>query len=166
MAESTQLNKRSREENEENDNAKRPKSYSDILSILEEEEYGFESDPFSGSDIFTTIEQELLQTDGFGFGSDPVDDPVATGSGISASSSKEDEEDDKSSVIRHILEASDDELGIPSGDGGLINGSDFPVVEENGTDGGDFPFAISDGLWEFEDEAANYYSLIQSEIFM
>ncbi|XP_059316743.1 uncharacterized protein LOC132067496 [Lycium ferocissimum] len=171
MAESTEAIKRSREEEyqetenqENNDNTKRPKSsYNDILSILEEEEYGFESDPVSGSDIFSTLQQELMPNDGFG--SDPVDesDPATTGSG------KEYEEDDRSSVIRHLLEASDDELGIPSGDG-LINGSDLTVVEgnenENETNGGDFPFAISDGLWEFEDEAANYYSLLQSELFM
>ncbi|KAJ8569924.1 hypothetical protein K7X08_006501 [Anisodus acutangulus] len=164
MAELSQPIKRSREETQEtteNNNTKRPKSYNDILSILEEEEYGFEVDPISGSDIFTTLQQEFMQNDGSG--SDPVSDSVGIGSGIS---SKEDEEDDRSSVIRHLLEASDDELGIPSGDGGLINGSDFPVIEENGIDGGDFPFAISDGLWEFEDEAANYYSLIQSELFM
>ncbi|MCD7470375.1 hypothetical protein HAX54_010175, partial [Datura stramonium] len=42
----------------------------------------------------------------------------------------------------------------------------FPLVEENSIDGGDFPFAISDGLWELEDETANYYSLLQSELFM
>ncbi|OIT19862.1 PREDICTED: uncharacterized protein LOC109220937 [Nicotiana attenuata] len=165
MAESTQPIKRSREEESqetqenfcEDNNTKRHKSsYNDILSILEEEEYGFESDPVSGSDIFTTLQQELLPSDGF------ESDPVSVGSD---SSHKEDEvEDDRSSVIRHLLEASDDELGIPSGDG--TNGGDFTFAEENETNGGDFPFALADGLWEFEDEAANYYSLLQSELFM
>ncbi|MCD7461220.1 hypothetical protein HAX54_045566 [Datura stramonium] len=171
MAESPQPIKRSREESHETEEYfceenKRHKSYNDILSILEEEEYGFESDPVSGSDIFTTLQQELLPNDGFGLGPDPVSETGSGNSQIcsSASSSKEDEEDDRSSVIRHLLEASDDELGIPSGDG--INGSDFPLVEENSIDGGDFPFAISDGLWELEDETANYYSLLQSELFM
>lgn len=160
--------KRSREEEgkqvvEEN---KRHK-YNDIISILEEEEeeaFGLEPDPetkISGSDIFTTLQQELdLLPSDEGFGSDPVEIP--TGSGDSQINSSE--EDDRSSVIRHLLEASDDELGIPSGDG--TNGSDYPQVQENEIDGGDFPFAISDGLWELEDEAANYYSLLQSELFM
>ncbi|XP_009602666.1 uncharacterized protein [Nicotiana tomentosiformis] len=162
MAESTQSIKRSREEESqgnfcEDNNIKRHKSsYNDILSILEEEEYGFESDPVSGSDIFTTLQQELLPSDVF------ESDPVSVGSDIS---SKEDEvEDDRNSVIRHLLEASDDELGIPSGDGS--NGVDLTFAEENETNGGDFPFALADGLWEFEDEAANYYSLLQSELFM
>ncbi|KAF3620745.1 putative LRR receptor-like serine/threonine-protein kinase GSO1-like [Capsicum annuum] len=169
MSESIQPNKRSREQEEFEEN-KRHKSYNDILSILEEdEEYGLESDPISetGSDIFTTLQQELELLPSGGddiLGSDLVENNF-TGS---TPGGTQQQEDDRSSVIRHLLEASDDELGIPSGDG--INGSDFPLVEENEneneTNGGDFPFAISDGLWELEDEAANYYSLLQSELFM
>ncbi|KAH0668825.1 hypothetical protein KY289_023318 [Solanum tuberosum] len=176
MAELIQPIKRFREEEEQiqvTEEYKRHKSsYNDILSILEEEEeYGIESDPeikISGSDIFTTLQQELdlLPSDNNnGFGSDPVEEISSTGSGNSQIRSNSSSiEDDRCSVIRHLLEASDDELGIPSGDG--INGLDFPIVEENEINGGDFPFAISDGLWELEDEAANYYSLLQSELFM
>ncbi|XP_015074790.1 uncharacterized protein LOC107018744 [Solanum pennellii] len=174
MSELIQPIKRFREEEEQlqvqTEEYKRHKSsYNDILSILEEEEeYGIESDPdikISGSDIFTTLQQELdlLPSDNNnGLGSDPVEDTGSGNSQIRCNNNST--EDDRSSVIRHLLEASDDELGIPSGDG--INGSDFPIVEENGINGGDFPFAISDGLWELEDEAANYYSLLQSELFM
>ncbi|CAN4124438.1 unnamed protein product [Withania somnifera] len=164
MAESIQPNKRSREEEEQQSHQmeenKRHKSYNDILSILEDEDYGFESDPVTetGSDIFTTLQQEFELAEG-GFGLGPVEE-TSTGSDDSQTS----KEKDSTSVIRHLLEASDDELGIPSGDG--INGSDYPLIEENGLNGGDFPFGISDGLWELEDEAANYYSLLQSELFM
>lgn len=83
----------------------------------------------------------------------------------------QDDDDEKESVIRHLLEASDDELGIPSrvdgsngnGDGG--GGSD----DVPGGYLGDFEIGLSDGLWEFEDEVANanyYYTLLQSELFM
>ncbi|XP_055806448.1 uncharacterized protein LOC129875036 [Solanum dulcamara] len=173
MAESIQPIKRSREEDESQEieeNKRQKSSYNDILSILEEEEeYGFESDPeikISGSNIFTTLQQELdlLPSCDNGFGSDPVEISIGSGNSQVRSSANSSTEYDSSSVIRHLLEASDDELGIPSGDG--INGSDFPLVEENEINGGDFPFAISDGLWELEDETANYYSLLQSELFM
>ncbi|CAN4081252.1 unnamed protein product [Withania somnifera] len=169
MAESIKPNKRSREDKEEQsqemeENKRHKSSYNDILSILEDEEYVFESDPIleNGSDIFTTLQQELEPLpnngeDGFGPGSVEI-------SSIGSDNSQTPKEDDTSSVIRHLLEASDDELGIPSGDG--INGADYPLIEENQMNGGDFSFGISDGLWELEDEAANYYSLFQSELLM
>lgn len=62
------------------------------------------------------------------------------------------EEGERERVMRHLLEASDDELGIPNGE--------FLVGE--GVDG----VALSDALWELEDEAANYYTLFQSQLFM
>ncbi|KAK1425791.1 hypothetical protein QVD17_21150 [Tagetes erecta] len=85
----------------------------------------------------------------------------------------QDDDDEKESVIRHLLEASDDELGIPSrvdgggdgGDGGGGGGSD----DVAGGYFGDFEFGLGDGLWELEDEVANanyYYTLLQSELFM
>ncbi|KAK7828541.1 hypothetical protein CFP56_030121 [Quercus suber] len=78
--------------------------------------------------------------------------------------SKGDEEDDKERVIRHLLEASDDELGIPNREVGVGVGVvyDFGVEGLNGGDG----YSFGDGLWELEDEAANYYTLLQSELFM
>ncbi|KAI3796042.1 hypothetical protein L1987_38703 [Smallanthus sonchifolius] len=81
----------------------------------------------------------------------------------------DDDDDDKERVIRHLLEASDDELGIPSrvvkggGDGGGDGGGGSGEEE---VAGGDFSVGLCDGLWELEDEVANYYTLLQSELFM
>ncbi|PWA62123.1 hypothetical protein CTI12_AA366780 [Artemisia annua] len=66
-----------------------------------------------------------------------------------------DDEDEKESVIRHLLEASDDELGLPAVTKG---GDDVAEVSYYGD--------LCDGLWELEDEVANYYTLLQSELFM
>ncbi|KAK9074598.1 hypothetical protein SSX86_007196 [Deinandra increscens subsp. villosa] len=77
---------------------------------------------------------------------------------------KQESDDEKESVIRHLLEASDDELGIPSRVDGGINGGDNGDGGDDvsGSGYGDFLF----GLWEIEDEAANYFTLLQSELFM
>ncbi|KAL1806339.1 hypothetical protein ACET3Z_029407 [Daucus carota] len=73
---------------------------------------------------------------------------------------KEEEDDEKERMIRHLLEASDDELGLPDKSSGL--GEDFigPV------DLFDDPFSCCDGIWELEDEVANYSTLLQAELFM
>ncbi|KAD7116495.1 hypothetical protein E3N88_03763 [Mikania micrantha] len=81
----------------------------------------------------------------------------------------DDDDDEKERVIRHLFEASDDELGIPSrvddgGDGGGGGGDVTEHVAGDGYEG--FSFGLCDGLWELEDEAANYYTLLQSELFM
>ncbi|EEF39889.1 conserved hypothetical protein [Ricinus communis] len=80
---------------------------------------------------------------------------------------KEDEEDDKDRVIRHLLEASDDELGIPNTEtgSGFDDGYEGFVSSANGFSGVD-GFSLCDGLWEIEDANANYYALLQSELFM
>ncbi|KAK1413756.1 hypothetical protein QVD17_35536 [Tagetes erecta] len=75
------------------------------------------------------------------------------------------------SVIRHLLEASDDELGIPSrvdsGDGGGDAGDGGGGGGDvSGGYFGDFDIGLSNGLWEIEDEVANYYTLLQCELFM
>lgn len=73
------------------------------------------------------------------------------------------------SVIRHLLEASDDELGIPSrvdsGNGGGDSDDGGGVGGDDVAKGyfGDFEFGLGDGLWEIED---NYYTLLQCELFM
>ncbi|KAG6682588.1 hypothetical protein I3842_13G150500 [Carya illinoinensis] len=72
----------------------------------------------------------------------------------------EDQEDDKERVIRHLLEASDDELGIPNREVGVVYDGDI-----DGFNGGE-GLSLCDGMWELEDEAANYYTLLQSELFM
>ncbi|KAM0001136.1 hypothetical protein Hdeb2414_s0388g00883421 [Helianthus debilis subsp. tardiflorus] len=91
----------------------------------------------------------------------PGPDPDTNGESV------DDNNDDKNSVIRHLLEASDDELGIPSrvddsGDGDVTGGDDDVTGGGDGGDGGYGDF----WLWELEDEAANYYTLLQSELFM
>ncbi|GAB4839982.1 hypothetical protein Ancab_020691 [Ancistrocladus abbreviatus] len=83
----------------------------------------------------------------------------------------EGEEEEKEKVMRHLLEASDDELGLPNAVGA---GGEAVVVEDDdqglvmgAISGGDLLPLGGDGLWDFEDhEAANYYSFFQSELFM
>ncbi|KAL5539479.1 hypothetical protein UlMin_045238 [Ulmus minor] len=167
MAETQVKRQREEESNqiEEGAEFKRQKSYTDILSLLESEEEEPNQDL---SSIITTLQQEL-SSDSSGF--DPVclPDPenfaqtssmedYTSSSSCSSSSLKEDEREDKESVMRHLLEASDDELGIPNRD----------VVGFEGEDGfhGGNGFSLAEGLWEIEDEAANYYTLLQSELFI
>ncbi|CAK9137111.1 unnamed protein product [Ilex paraguariensis] len=152
--------KRQREETHEvpdcEDDSKRHKSYNHILSLLEDEEDEPNQDL---SVIFSTLQQEL-SCDSTNF--DPLLGPTSEADPdhqrrVSATSEcKVDEEDDKERVIRHLLEASDDELGIPH----RTDGGDEKI------NGGDHTFSLCDGLWEFEDEAAYYYELLQSELFM
>ncbi|KAI3720239.1 hypothetical protein L6452_21152 [Arctium lappa] len=110
-------------------------------------------------DFFTTLTSDPL----LDFIQLPESDP--DNSNPSVKEELDDDNDEKERVIRHLLEASDDELGIPSrvesgGDGG--GGDD----EIGGGGFEDFSMAVCDGLWELEDEAANYYTLLQSELFM
>ncbi|XP_071707117.1 uncharacterized protein [Rutidosis leptorrhynchoides] len=74
--------------------------------------------------------------------------------------------DEKESFIRHLLEASDDELGIPAVDGVGDSGDGGGGDEIAGPGYRDYLLDLCDGLWELEDEAANYYTLLQSELFM
>ncbi|PON70374.1 zinc finger CCHC domain protein [Parasponia andersonii] len=171
--------KRQREETQienigEEDCYKRQKSFSDILSLLDEEEEEPNQDL---SSLMTTLQQELSSESGsdpnsFGTGeTDPENPTTASSAAVedytwasysnSPLVSKEDEpeeEEEKGRVMRHLLEASDDELGIPNVEAGS--------GREIGFNGGDSGFSVSEGLWELEDEAANYYALLQSELFM
>lgn len=167
--------KRQREETqiEDGEESKRHKSYNHILSLLDAEE---EEPTQDISSLISTLQQELSSDDIFNplsfppAETDPENPATASAtlesqasfSSTSSASpvvSKEDEEDDKDRVIRHLLEASDDELGIPNREAGVAyDGSD-------GFDGID-GFSLCDGLWELEDEAANYYTLLQSELFL
>nr|GMD29645.1 uncharacterized protein LOC109166109 [Ipomoea batatas] len=159
MAENTQTQpKRQRGEaiEEEEEASKRHKySYNHLMSILEEEEEEDNDKPVQDlSAILTALQQELCSPSS---SSSPA---TAAGeaeppAGVTASS-EEDENGDRFSVIRHLLEASDDELGIPAGGGvdGAGAGEDLPAI------------SLSDGLWELEDESANYYSLLHSQLFM
>ena len=145
---------------EEEEDSKRHRSYNHILSILEADE---EEPTQDLSSLMTTLQQELSSDSNF----DPVQCPASeadpeistTGSSSSPSSSTLVlEEEDKEEFIRHLLEASDDELGIPNR---AMSGYDG----EYGFHEGDL-LCWGNGLWELEDEAANYYTLLQSELFM
>lgn len=145
-------------------------SYNHILSFLEEEEEKLTHQDLSS--LMVTLQQEIS----------PSHSPIGplTSSATSEFGAQvvlaayEEEVDDRERVFRHLLEASDDELGLPSRDDGTsssscsvsessqfsLNGCD-EVVDLNWT-----TFASLDGLWDLEDEAANYYALLQSELLM
>ncbi|KAE8663213.1 anaphase-promoting complex subunit 2-like [Hibiscus syriacus] len=173
--------KRQREEtqtsNEEQvDETKRHKSYNHILSLLEAEED--EPSCQDVSSLITNLQQHLSSesvsdapcqptTEADGQESPTAvmtnsDSMVSIEDYTTATSSYEDYEDgDKEHVIRHLLEASDDELGIPNRDEGVVG-----VEYDEGINNGGNGFAWCDELWELEDETANYYTLLQSQLFM
>lgn len=136
-------------------NSKRQKPYNNILSLLDEEDENFEQNQ-DLSAIFTTLEQELSSSStttaaAFDFNSPPL-------TAVEDQQTGEEDEGVKS-VMRHLLEASDDELGIPN------------YTEENNnaqikSDENNLLNFLDNGLWEFEDVAANYYTVLQSELFM
>lgn len=154
---------------------KRQKPFNNLLNLLDEEEEEPESEPSHElsrdlSAIFTTLEQELSSTScdsaaaaTFDFESLPSTAAEAEHSQPPPSAESDGGEEDASvkSVMRHLLEASDDELGIPNTRDESENGV------EDFTSGENLPFGFTDnGLWELEDVAANYYTVLQSELFM
>jgi hypothetical protein len=177
MAESTTPLKRQREEESttpQSEETKRHKSYNHILSLLESEIEDEQNHDLSS--IITALQRELSSD------SDSILDSLSnsdletnngenfTASATSSSSFRlitesEEDEDDKERVMRHLLEASDDELGIPNRseevnvEGATRDDDEIDLsVTVNG--GGD----LCDGLlWELED---NYYTMFQSELFM
>ncbi|GMJ04712.1 hypothetical protein like AT1G69760 [Hibiscus trionum] len=170
--------KRQREETQSsNEEPKRHKSYNHILSLLEAEEDEPSQDV---SSLITSLQQHLSSDSVLDLPfspSQPTTPPlkpdghenpttmVSIEDYTTATSSLKGDEDypdeDKEQVIRHLLEASDDELGIPNREEGVV-GFEFDEGFNNGGNG----LALCDGLWELEDEAANYYTLLQSELFM
>ncbi|KAL0327186.1 UNVERIFIED_CONTAM: hypothetical protein Scaly_0926600 [Sesamum calycinum] len=148
-----------------NSNSKRQKPYTNILSLLEEEEE--EEQPSQDlSAIYTTLQQELSSSTtsksaafDFDYTSFAAAEQEETPhQQPTAAPSTSDEDEGVKSVMRHLLEASDDELGIP-------NTEDNYNVEISSDE--NFPFAFADdGLWEFDDVAANYYTMLQTELFM
>ncbi|KAK8655843.1 hypothetical protein V6N13_108409 [Hibiscus sabdariffa] len=173
MAEQPPL-KRQREETQiPDEETKRHRSYNHILSLLEAEE----DDPNHDlSSLITTLQHELSSHDPLPYpttDNSAADQPTTTADATNpvtgtaeeyhssvTSSLEEDAEnqEDKEQVIRHLLEASDDELGIP-------NRGDVLEFEQGFGNGGN-GFPLCDRLWELEDEAANYYTLLQSELFL
>ncbi|KVH96115.1 uncharacterized protein LOC112527891 [Cynara cardunculus var. scolymus] len=131
-------------------------SYNQILSILDDNTEDEKQETTQDlTDFFTALQRELSS-------SDPLPE-LAVKPDQTPKQETEDGDGDKERVIRHLLEASDDELGIPNrvGDGDGGGEDDILAGEEVG-----FPVALCDGLWELEDEAANYYTLLHSELIM
>ncbi|KAJ1423615.1 hypothetical protein SESBI_12247 [Sesbania bispinosa] len=175
--EQTLVSKRPREAQIEKDlnfdeYSKRHKPYNHIISLLDSEEEESTEDLYP---LMTTLQQEitcasnnpdsllmcpaqvndqdnLTTTDG------RLEDTLT--SPFSTPLVLKEEEDDKERVMRHLLQASDDELGIPNTGDGLLG------FGEDGFNSGDEFSSLSDKLWELEDERANYYALMQSELFL
>ncbi|XP_051149006.1 uncharacterized protein LOC127263816 [Andrographis paniculata] len=123
--------------------------------LLQEEEL---SSPSSSSAVFQ--QQDLSAAFDFDFlPAEEVEE--IPGGATAAACSSSDEDDGVNSVMRHLLEASDDELGLPNcTDDEALNTADVSCSENFPIDFG------NDGLWEFEDVAAGYYTMLQSELFM
>ncbi|KAG9140180.1 hypothetical protein Leryth_015788 [Lithospermum erythrorhizon] len=167
MADASSQNKRKREEEivtsyEEQEDSHYPikhqKPYTQILSILDEDEEEFNQDYLS--DIFSTLQQELSSSkNSIDFDNLVQNNDVQENDQVgSCSSSQSSNEEDCNNVMRHLLEASDDELGLPNmGNDGSYDGEN--IIK-------DIPFHVNVGLFEIEDEAANYYAMLQSELFM
>ncbi|KAE8667630.1 F-box/kelch-repeat protein SKIP11-like isoform X1 [Hibiscus syriacus] len=165
MAEQTPL-KREREETQiPDEETKRHKSYNHILSLLEVEDDEPNQDL---SSLIITLQQELssdfVLDDILIFPTtnatleanqeNPRPSTTTETSDTATGAADGGNQDDKEQVIRHLLEASDDELGIPNREGAF----EFEQSFDNGGNG----FALCDRLWELEDEAANYYTLLKS----
>ncbi|KAL1828804.1 hypothetical protein ACET3Z_007216 [Daucus carota] len=188
------LAKRHREEEgidiqdfDENREAKLHKSYNNtenkqhaLVSFLEQEE---EETVVSSQDLslfFSTLQQELF-SDPHGDHQTLLVDPSTEDWNPCSYSVAEKEDsigdDDKESVIRHLLEASDQgRTQSLSFTGAKILGAGVDRTARSGTSDEDCngvdddckqsSSLFCDGLWELEDEAANYYTLLQSQLFM
>lgn len=155
------------------ESSKRHKPYNHILSLLETEELEDSSEDLSP--LITALQQEITNssTDSDALLNQHNDlnitnttnnnlDDCSSSTTQYSSGIVEEHDHHKEGVIRHLLEASDDELGIPNkGDGVLLD-----QFGEDGFNGGDMFASICDGLWELEDETANYYDLLQSQLFL
>ncbi|KAK4788735.1 hypothetical protein SAY86_020054 [Trapa natans] len=129
---------------------KRLRPYEDILSLLDDEEDHPHQDV---SHLMTTLQQEI---------SSPS---AAEPSAADGRYSEPDGEDEGEKVMRHLFEASDDELGLPSmSDGSVESGKEACDAAELTAEGLDDLY--DGGLWEMDDEATNYYAVLQSELSM
>ncbi|CAJ1932111.1 unnamed protein product [Sphenostylis stenocarpa] len=181
--EETWVPKRAREEAqvEEKDldfeqdySSKRHKPYTHILSLLDSEEEDSTQDL---SPLITTLQQEITSASNNDNSQDALlvcpsqendQDTLPSINGLENGTTttsqqvvKEEEESDKERVMRHLLQASDDELGIPNtGDGIFGFVGEHELNSEHGFS------SLCDKLWELEDERANYYAFLQSELFL
>ncbi|WVZ12865.1 hypothetical protein V8G54_017395 [Vigna mungo] len=169
--EETLVSKRPREEEEEeekdlnfeqNYSSKRQKPYTHILSLLDSEEEDSTQDL---SPLITTLQQEItsIDLDNLTTMDGLENEAAATSEEVVVVKEKEEEEEEseKEKVMRHLLQASDDELGIPSSGDGV-----FEFVGEDGFNSENGFSSLCDKMWELEDERANYYAFLQSELFL
>ncbi|EYU28731.1 hypothetical protein MIMGU_mgv1a015074mg [Erythranthe guttata] len=169
MAETPHKRLRDQESHIEDYSSKRQKPYNTILHLLDEEDPSQEPSRELSRDlsaIYTTLQQELVSSCTTTTTTTTLvhDDDFDSLPPFEASAAVEadggagaDENDGVKSVMRHLFEASDDELGIPN------------TMDENVNSEDKLPFSLLNdynGLWELEDEAANYYTVLQSELFM
>ncbi|KAG8383100.1 hypothetical protein BUALT_Bualt05G0149600 [Buddleja alternifolia] len=151
------LREESHVENIEFDDSKRQKQYNNIFSLLDEEEEERETTQ-DFSSIFTTLEQEL---------SSSTTSPPCTAEEEAAHHQQiptAGHSEDVTSVIRHLLEASDDELGIPN-----VEDNDNKLEINSAENFSNFDFSdnyYDNCLWEIEDVDASYYNVMQSELYM
>lgn len=152
---------------------KKHKPYNQIISLLDSEEEESNEDL---SPLITTLQQEITcdivsnpntllmsstqDNDQNNLVSCDANIEVGLTSNTPIVLKEEEEEDDKEKVMRHLLQATDDELGIPNIGDGLMGFGD------HGFHGGDEFSSLCYKLWELEDERANYYDLLQSELFL
>ncbi|ERM94410.1 uncharacterized protein LOC18422440 [Amborella trichopoda] len=158
MANSERKRCREEEEGEPTGSPKRA-CFSDILSLLEADEDEPTEDLLSP--VIHTLQQELS--------SSPEPAPEPNPIPLSAPSPfilEEDEEEGK--VMRYLLEASDDELGIPPSPPlhqELERQEKEESLESEEKEGVERGWTrCYDGLWEIEDETANYYTLLESQL--
>lgn len=143
--------------------------YNQVQCLLYDEEAKNEAEHDLAS-LITSLQQEIsTEEENAAVFANPALSSSACSSSSSSCDSKEDEyEGEKEKVMKHLLEASDDELGIPNTDFG---GSHYEMIKNETNQDYIDEFSLIDdgfgnGLWELEDEAANYYTLLQSELFM
>ncbi|MFS8031738.1 hypothetical protein Hanom_Chr17g01549461 [Helianthus anomalus] len=123
-------------------------NYTQILSILDDntEEDQHQETTQRLTEFFTSLQQELIISSS---SSDPLPEEKQQ-------EEVEDGEEKERVIIRHLLEASDDELGIPDDGYGVLEGNDAGGCCES----------LCDELLGLEDEPANYSSLLHSEVIM
>ncbi|XP_010242422.1 PREDICTED: uncharacterized protein LOC104586775 [Nelumbo nucifera] len=166
MAETPLKRQRENNQTEDEEEIKRYRCYNHIISLLEADEDEPNQDL---SSLMTTLQQELSSAPSSepapeAHTNQPTHSALYNLNSSSAAATVENSKDgqaEKGTEITHILEASDDELGFPQGDIRVSEAEDESINPES--TGLSWYF---DGLWEFEDVAANYYTLVQSELFL
>ncbi|KAI3714275.1 hypothetical protein L1987_72872 [Smallanthus sonchifolius] len=133
-------------------------SYNQILSILDDDtEDEHQETTQDLTDFFSALQQELLS-------SNPLPELIIdSDQTVKQEAGDGDGGKDKEWVIRHLFEASDDELGIPDYRVSVGGGGDGEAL--TGEHGG-FPVSLCEELWEVEDDAANFCTLLHSELIM